>query len=73
MKLYKSVVWPDISFSALIWGFRSYTCIDEMHNRAMRFYLGEGKYTPNDAIAGEMGWKLTFCVSGSVYARTGLN
>ena len=38
-------------------GFRSYSCIDAVHNRAMRFYLGVGKYTPNDAVAGEMGWQ----------------
>ena len=25
----------------------------------MRFYLGVGKYLPNDAIASEMGWKPT--------------
>jgi hypothetical protein len=23
----------------------------------MRFVMGFGKYTPNDAIAGDMGWK----------------
>ena len=23
----------------------------------MRFYMGVGKYTPNDAVAGDMGWK----------------
>ena len=23
----------------------------------MRFFMGVGKYTPNDAIAGDMGWK----------------
>lgn len=59
-KLYDSVVWPVISYSAPIWGFRSYSCIDAVHNRAMRFFLGVGKYTPNDAIAGEMGWKPAF-------------
>ena len=57
-KLYDSVVWPVINYSAPIWGFRSYSCIDAVHNRAMRFYLGVVKYTSNDAVAGEMGWKL---------------
>ena len=23
----------------------------------MRFFMGVGKYTPNDAIAGDIGWK----------------
>ena len=56
-KLCNSVVWPVINYSAPIWGFRSYSCIDVVHNRVMRFYLGFGKYTPNDAVAGENGCK----------------
>lgn len=58
-KLYDSVVWPVISYSSPIWGFRSYSCIEAVHNRAMRFFLGVGKYTPNDAVSGEMAWKPT--------------
>ena len=51
--------WPVIGYSASMWDFRSFSCIDAVHNRAMRFYLGVGRYTPNDAVAGEMGWKPT--------------
>ena len=58
-KLYDSVVWPVINYSAPIWGFRSYSYIHAVHNRAMRFFLGVGKYTPNDAVSGEMAWKPT--------------
>ena len=72
-KLYESVVWPVISYSAPIWGFRSYSCIDAVHNRAMRFYLWVSKYTPNDAIAVKWVEYLPLCVSGRVYARIGLN
>ena len=57
--MYDSFVWPVINYSAPIWGFRSYSCIDAVHNRAMRFFLGVGKYTPNDAVSGEMVWKPT--------------
>ena len=39
--------------------FRSYSCIDAVHNKAVRFFLGVGKYTPNDAVSGEMAWKPT--------------
>ena len=46
-------------YSAPIWGFRSYSCIDAVHNRALRFFLGVDKYTPNDAVLGEMAWKPT--------------
>jgi hypothetical protein len=55
-KLYDSCVWPVIAYGAAIWGFRSYSCINAIHNRAMRVYLGVGKYTPTAAVAGDMGW-----------------
>ena len=56
-KLYETVVWPVTNYSTPVLGFRSYSCIDTVHNRAMRFYLGVGKYTPHDAVAGEMSWQ----------------
>jgi len=55
-KLYDSVVWPVINYSAPLWGARTYSCINAVHNRAQRFFLGVGKYTPNDGISGDMGW-----------------
>lgn len=62
-KLYDFVVWPVISYSAPIWGFRSYSCIDAVHNRAMRLYLGVGKWVGN----------LHLYTSGNVYVYTGLS
>ncbi len=56
-KLYDSIVWPVINYGAAVWGTRSFSCIDAVHNRAMRFFLGVGKYTPNAALAGEMAWQ----------------
>lgn len=56
-KLYNSMVWPVVSYSACIWGVKQYSCINAVQNRAMRFYLGVGKYTPNNALIGEMGWE----------------
>ena len=55
-KLYDSMVWPVINYGAPIWGFKVYSCISAVQNRAMRFFLGVGKYTPNDAVLGEMAW-----------------
>ena len=54
-KLYDSMVWPIINYSAPLWGDRSFSCINAVHNRSMRYYLGVGKYTPNEALIGEMG------------------
>ena len=39
---------------------RLLVCINAVQNKAMRFFMGAGKYTPNDAIAGDMGWKPTY-------------
>ena len=55
-KLYDSLVWPVIAYGAAIWGDRSFTCIDAVQNRATRFFLGVGKYTPTAAVAGYMRW-----------------
>ena len=56
-KLFDSMVWPVINYGAAIWGTRPFSCIDAVLNRAMRFYLGTGKYTPNAAVIGDMGWE----------------
>ena len=56
-KLYDSVVWPIFSYGAAIWGSKSFSYINAVQNRAMRFFLGTGKYTPMASIFGEMTWK----------------
>jgi len=48
---------PIITYGASIWGVRSYSCINAVHHRAMIFFLGTGKYTPNAAVQGDMGWR----------------
>ena len=54
-KLYDSVVYPVISYGAGIWG-----CINAVQNRAMRFFLGVGKYIPIADFEGEMEWEASF-------------
>jgi hypothetical protein len=55
-KLYDNVVWHVIAYGAAIWGEKSYSCIDAVQYRAMRFFLGVGQYTPNNAVTGDMAW-----------------
>jgi len=55
-QLYETMVWPVISYGAPIWGTRDYSVINAVQNRACRFFLGVGRYTPNAAVNGEMGW-----------------
>ena len=64
-KLYDSVVWPVINYSAPIWGFRSYSCIDAVHKRAMRFFFGVGKYTITPSRVKWLGSPLQY-VNGKV-------
>ena len=52
-KLFDSMVWPTINYSAPIWGDKSYSCINAVQNRAMRYYFGVGKYTANAAVLGK--------------------
>ena len=59
-KLYDSLVWSVVSYGASIWGVKSYSCINSIQNRAMRFFWGTGKYIPTAAAPGDMGWAQPF-------------
>ena len=55
-KLYDTMAWPIISCGAALRGTRDFSSINAVQNRACRFYLGLGKYAPNIAVNGDMGW-----------------
>ena len=55
-KLFDSTVWSVISYGAAIWGTKEYSVINTVQNKARRFFLGVGKYSPNTAVNGDMGW-----------------
>ncbi len=55
-KLYDTMVWPCISYGASVWGSRDVSAVNAVHHRAIRFFLGVGKYAPNVAINGDTGW-----------------
>ena len=46
-KLYNSTVMSIISYGASIWGCKQFSCVNAVQNRALRFFLGVGRYTPN--------------------------
>ena len=56
-KLFEYLVLPILTYATAVWGYKSHSCINAVFNRACRFYLGVGKYTPNAAIQDDMGWK----------------
>ena len=45
-----------LDYGSSVWGYKPYVQIDNVQNRAMRFFLGVHRFTPNLAITGEMGW-----------------
>ena len=55
-KLYYTTVWSVISYGAAVWGVKEYSVINTVQNKACRFFLGVGKYTPNAAVNRDMGW-----------------
>lgn len=57
-KLYETLVDSVISYGSPIWGYKTFSTINAVQNRACRFFLGVGKYTPNSAVQRDMGWKL---------------
>ena len=59
-KLYDSTVASIIGYGAAVWGCRQFSCIDAVQNRALRFFLGVGRYAPNAAVNGDTGWQSVF-------------
>ena len=57
-KCYDAIVQSTLNYSAPIYGTSAFSCIDAVQNRACRYFLGLGKYAPNTAINGDMGWSL---------------
>ena len=55
-KLYESCVIPVLDYGASVWGFKSYTEIDSVQNRAVRYFLGVHRFSPTLAINGDIGW-----------------
>ena len=75
-KLYNNncLVQPVIDYGSAIWGFKDYSCINAVFNRACRFYLGVGKYTPNAAVKGDMGWCIYLLLTnGLVFVGYGVD
>ncbi len=71
-KLYDSLIRPIISYGAVVWGAKRFSCINAIQNRAMRFFLGTGKYTPTAAVLVIwVGNRRTF-PNGRAFARIGI-
>jgi hypothetical protein len=54
-KLYDAMVWSVLNYAAAIWGTTDHSAVNALHHRAIRFFLGLGKYAPNVAVNGDSG------------------
>ena len=54
--LYDSCVNPIINYASEIWGYKDQQSIDNLQNRAMKFFLGVHRYAPNVGVRGDCGW-----------------
>ena len=67
-KLYDTLVQSVINYGAMVWGQTSYSVINNVQNRAARYFLGVHKRAPNAMVNGDIGWtapsaRLWACVS----------
>ena len=55
-KLFNSCVVPILDYNSSVWGFKDYPYVDNVQNKASRYFLGVHKFAPKLAITGDMGW-----------------
>ena len=55
-KLYYSCVVPILDYSSTVWGYSHFQCIDNVQHRALRYFLGVGRFAPTLALYGDTGW-----------------
>ena len=54
--LFNTGVAPILDYSAGVWGFADFKCIEDIQLKAARYFLGVHKFCPISAIEGDIGW-----------------
>ena len=54
--LFNSGICPILDYCSEIWGYKNYSEIDAIQNKAIRIYLGVHRFAPIAALNGDMGW-----------------
>ena len=55
-KLFYSCVAPILDYGSGVWGYRKFQTLENIQNRAVRFFLGVHRFAPLLAIYGDIGW-----------------
>ena len=55
-KPFETGVTPILDYCSGVWGAAKLDKIDTVQNRAIRYFLGTHRFSPNLAINGDMGW-----------------
>ena len=56
-KLYEAGVCPVADYGAGVWGFRDRVACNNVHYRAIRYFLGVHRFAATLAISGDLGWE----------------
>jgi hypothetical protein len=54
--VYNTCVVPVMDYASEIWGYKKYSKLETVQNRAIKGYLGVGKTCPTPMIVGDSGW-----------------
>ncbi len=55
-KLYDSLVCSVMDYSSAVWGVKNYDCMENVHKRAIRYFVGVHRLSPIPGYIGDMGW-----------------
>ena len=54
--LFYSCVTPVLDYCSGVWDFNNFSCVDNVQNRALRYFLGLHRFTPHLVLSCEVGW-----------------
>ena len=55
-KMFDACVAPIMEYCASVWGAKSFQSLDNVQNRALRYFLGVHRFAPIPGLYGDSGW-----------------
>lgn len=72
-KLFYSCVAPVIDYCSGVWGYQNFHSLDQVQDRAARYFLGTHRLAPLLAVRGETGWALLAPDTNLIWSAFGTN